>query len=68
MIVFTVLLLLCFVGVVIGMLTDMYLFFKEVYQDGSKKNQGFEEGRILHSEPRGISQGERRLDTGKLRA
>lgn len=68
MVVFTALLLLCFVGVVIGMLTDMYLFIKEVYKDGSEKNQGPEEGRLLHPETRGISQGERRLDTGRLRA
>lgn len=38
MIVFASLLVLCFVGVVVGMLTDMCLFFKEVYKDGSKKN------------------------------
>lgn len=68
MFVFTVLLVLCFVGVVIGMLTDMFLFFKEVYKDGSKANQRFEKRRVLHPKAGGVSQGERCVDTGRLRA
>lgn len=68
MIVISVLLVLCFVGIVIGMLTDLCLFFKEVYKDGSKKNQGFKTRRVLHFKTGGISQGEPCMDTGKLRA
>jgi hypothetical protein len=68
MVVFTALLLLCFVVVAISMLTDMYLFIKEVCKDGSKKNRRFKERRILYPEAGGVSQGERRLDTGRLRA
>lgn len=68
MLIFSVLLVLCFVGVVVGMLTDMYLFFKEVYRDGSKKNQGFKSGRLFHPEAGGISQRKSCMDTGELRA
>ena len=68
MIVFTALLVLCFVGVVIGMLTDMCLFFKEVYNDGRKKNQGPKSRGIFHIKTGGISQGKPCVDTGKLRA
>jgi hypothetical protein len=68
MIVFTALLVLCFVGVVIGMLTDMCLFFKEVYNDGSKKNQGFKGRRIFHIKTGGISPRKPCMDTGELRA
>lgn len=68
MVVITALLVLCFVGILIGMLTDMCLFFKEVYKDVCKKNQRPEEGRILHAEADGVPQGKCGMDTGKLRA
>ena len=68
MIVFASLLVLCFVGVVAGMLTDMCLFFKEVYKDGSKKNQGVKSGRIFHVKAGRISQRKPCVDTGELRA
>lgn len=68
MIVFASLLVLCFVGVLIGMMTDMCLFFKEVYEDGSKKNQGLKGRRIFHLKTGGISQRKPCMDTGELRA
>lgn len=68
MIVFSVLLVICFVGVAIGMLTDMFLFFREVYKDGSKKNQGFKSRGLLYFKTGGISKGKPCVDTGELRA
>ena len=68
MIVFTSLLVLCFVGVVAGMLTDMCLFFKEVFKDGSKKNQGFKSRGLLYFKTGGISKRKPCMDTGELRA
>lgn len=68
MIVFSVLLVLCFVGVLMGMLTDMFLFFREVYKDGSKKNQGFKSRGLLYFKTSGISKRKPCMDTGKLRA
>lgn len=55
MIIFSAMMVLCFVGIAIGMLADLCLFFKEVYKDGSKKNQGFKSGRLLYTESGGIS-------------
>lgn len=68
MIVFASLLVLCFVGVVIGMLIDMCSLFKEVYEDGSKKNKGLKGRRIFHLKTGGVSERKPCVDTGELRA
>lgn len=66
-IIFDIMLLLCFIGVLIGMVTDLYLFCKEIYKDESKKNKGFEKRGILHTKACGVSKGESYMDTWKLR-
>ena len=68
MIVFLVLLSLCFVGVLIGMLADLCMYLKEVYKDGSEENQGPESRGIFHHQAGGISKGKYSMGTGKLRA
>ena len=68
MIVFSVLLSLCFVGVLIGMLTDLCIYLKEVCKDGNEENQGTENRRIFHPQAGGISKGRCSMGTGKLRA
>ena len=68
MIVFSVLLSLCFVGVLIGMLADLCMYLKEVYKNGNEENQRSENRRIFHPQAGGISKGRSSMGTGKLRA
>lgn len=62
-----VLLVVSFVGVLIGMTADMVGLFKEIKNEG-KESKGLESRGIFHPESRRMSKGKHCVDTGELRA